>query len=162
VAHLGEGPFWLRPSDESGSRSNTLRALKPLSREQALRAIFQAGGKKSFLLQRALKVTAVGLCRSAPSTGGELPEVFLRATLLPRGESRELRLWPGALFGGRVEGPWVYYPKEFPVRGFGLFELAGLTRRLASRWGAAAEVEWVLSEGKVYILDGRALRRSGA
>lgn len=158
VAHWGEGPFWLRPSDESGSRKNTLLALKPLSREQALRTIFLAGGKKSFLLQKALKVAAVGLCRSHPSRTGELPEAWLRATLLPRGEMKELRFWPGRLFGGRVEGPWLYYPKDFPVRGRDLRELVKLARRWARSQGSSVEVEWVLSEGRVYILDGRLLR----
>jgi hypothetical protein len=159
VERLGEGPYWLRPSDESGSKRNTLLALKPLSREQALRTVFLASGRKNFLLQKALKVTAVGLCRSHPSRGGALAEAVLRVTLLPRGETRELRLWPGALLGGRVEGPWVWFPKDFPVRGFELRELVTLTRRLADRWGSTVEVEWVLSEGRIRVLDGRAARQ---
>ncbi|HTA76167.1 MAG TPA: hypothetical protein VK791_03300, partial [bacterium] len=60
---------------------------------------------------------------------------------------------------GLIDAPWKYFPKEFPLKGFELFEVVKLTRRLANRWAQYSEVEWILSDGKVYVLDGRVVRK---
>ena len=155
---IGEGPFWLRPSDASGSKKNTLSALKPLSHEQAVRNVFSAGSRY-FIAQKALKVSALGVCRSFPQAGWKLTDVEIRVTSLPKGEVLILRLTPTrSLFKGFLDSPLNYFPASFPLRGFELFDVVQLTRKLARRWGKFTEVEWVLSGGKVYVLDGRPVR----
>jgi hypothetical protein len=156
---LGEGPFWLRPSDTSGSKKNTLQALKPLSTEQIIRAVFNSAIKRHFIVQKALKVSAVGLCRAFPAKGFKLTDVEIRVTSLPAGDVLILRLTPQRnLFKGFIDTPWNYFPPSFPLRGFELFDMVKLTRKLAARWQRFTEVEWILSEGKVYLLDGRPVR----
>jgi hypothetical protein len=160
LAHMGEGPYWLRPSDASGSRKNALGSMKPLSREQVVRTVFLAAGRRCFVVQKARKVHAVGLCRALPSKDGRRGEVELSLTTLPGGQTRQLRLKPGRWLSGRLEGPWMYYPSEFPVRGFALREIVQTTRRLAEASRLLAEVEWFMSEGRIYLLDGGADRRT--
>jgi len=156
---LGEGPFWLRPSDTSGSKKSTLMALKPLSQEQVVRSLFQSFTKRHFIVQKALKASAVGVCRSYPPKGFKLTDVEIQVTSLPAGDVLILRLTPQKnLFKGFLETPWNYFPAAFPLRGFELFDVVKLTRKLAARWRQLTEVEWILSEGKVYLLDGRPVR----
>jgi hypothetical protein len=159
LGDLGEGPFWMRPSDTSGSKRNTLMALKPLSFEQVIRTVFTSGIKRYFVVQKALKVSAVGVCRSFPPKGLQLTDVEIQMTSLPKGKELTLRLTPNQVFfKGWLDSPWHYFPKSFPLKGFELMEIVKLTRRLANRWKQFTEVEWVLSEGKVYVLDGRPVR----
>jgi hypothetical protein len=109
-----------------------------------------------------MKVSAVGLCRSFPPQSLKLTDVEIRVTALPKGNVLILRLTPDkTLFKGWVDTPWNYFPKTFPLKGFELFEVVQLTRRLASKWKQFTEVEWVLAEGKVYVLDGRPVRPGG-
>jgi len=162
LADLGDGPFWVRPSDASGSAKNSLLALRPLSPEQVIRQVFDPRAKRHFIVQKAMKVSAVGLCRSFPPQGLKLTDVEIRVTALPQGQVLILRLTPDkTLFKGWVDTPWNYFPKSFPLKGFELFEVVQLTRRLAAKWEQFTEVEWVLAEGKVYVLDGRTVRPSG-
>jgi hypothetical protein len=157
LSDVGPGPYWLRPSDASGSKKNTLLALKPLSLEQAVRTIF--GSKRYFIVQKAMKVSALGVCRSFPPQGLKLTDVEIRMTSLPSGDVLEMRLTPQKnLFQGFLETPWNYFPPSFPLKGFELFDVVQLTRKLAYRWGRFTEVEWILSEGQVYVLDGRPVR----
>ena len=101
----------------------------------------------------------MGLCRSFPPKGLKLTDVEMRVTSLPSGDELFLRLTPNrTLFKGWIDTPWNYFPKSFPLKGFELFEVAQLTRRLAQQWGGFSEVEWILSGGKVYVLDGRLVR----
>lgn len=159
LGDLGEGPYWLRPSDASGSKKNTLQALRPLSHEQVIRAVFAPTAKRYFIVQKALKVSAVGVCRSFPRRGLKLTDVEIRVTSLPKGDVLILRLTPDrTLFKGWLDTPWNYFPRSFPLRGFELFDVVKLTRKLAGRWGQFTEVEWILSGGKVYVLDGRPVR----
>ncbi|HVZ79850.1 MAG TPA: phosphatase PAP2 family protein [bacterium] len=159
LADLGPGPYWVRPSDASGSKKNTLLALKPLSLEQTVRMVFEPSLKRYFLVQKALKVSALGVCRSFPSKGLKLTDVEIRMTSLPSGDVLEMRLTPQKnLFRGFLETPWNYFPSSFPLKGFELFDVVQLTRKLAARWGKFTEVEWILSEGQVYVLDGRPVR----
>lgn len=159
LGDLGKGPYWVRPSDESGSKKSSLSALKPLSTEQTIRQVFDAKAKRFFIVQKALKVSAVGVCRAFPSKGLKLNDVEIRVTALPRGEVLILRLTPNkTLFKGWIDTPWNYFPKSFPLRGYELFEVVQLTRRLAAKWGRLTEVEWILADGKVYSLDGRAVK----
>jgi hypothetical protein len=156
---LGGGPYWLRPSDASGSKKNTLQALKPLSLEKVVRSVYQPGPHRHFIIQKALKASAVGLCRSFPPRGLKLTDVEIRLTSLPKGDVLILRLTPiKNLFKGFLETPWNYFPPSFPLKGFELFDVVQLTRKLAARWKQFTEVEWILSEGKVYVLDGRPIR----
>jgi hypothetical protein len=155
---LGGGPFWLRPSDASAPPGRALTALKPLSREQAIRTVLTDRKKRSFVVQAALKVTALGLTRSMPPRGPGSHDVELRLTSLPLGRVSIHRLKPGGGPGGLTENPGDYYPEDFPVRGWELFEVVQLARRLSARWGSLTEVEWVLSEGRVYVLDVRPVR----
>ena len=160
---LGPGPFWLRPSDSSASQKNTLTALKPLSREQVIRIVFTDRKKRPFVAQTALKVTALGLTRSMPPDSLKLNDVELRLTSLPLGQVSLHRLKTDRrALGTWVELPWDYFPGDFPIRGWELFDLVQLARHLARRWGSFTEVEWVLSEGKVYVLDGRPVRRESS
>ncbi len=156
---IGNGPFWLRPSDAPGSYSG-LMALKPLSLEQVVRMVFTAvSPKKFFIVQKALKVTALGICRAYPQKGFYLSDVDIRMTSVATGGEMYLKISPEkGLLNGLLDAPWKYFPKEFPLRGFELFETVQLTRRLATQLGQYAEVEWILSEGKVYVLDGRPVR----
>lgn len=159
LSDLGEGPYWMRPSDASGSKSHTLLALKAQSLERVVRVVFDPRDKRYYVVQKALKVSAVGICRSFPPKGLKLTDVEIRLTSLPRGEEMILRLTPDrTLFKGWVDTPWNYFPSDFPLKGFELFDVVKLTRQLAGRWGQFTEVEWVLSEGKVYVLDGRPVR----
>jgi len=159
---LGEGPYWLRPSDLSGSKKSTLQALRPLSTEQVVRTVFTPSKGRFFIVQKALKATAVGICRSFPPQGVELTDVEFQATSLPQGDVLTLRLAPRrTLLKGWLDTPWNYFPPDFPLRGFQLFDLAQLARKLARRWGRLTEVEWILSGGKVYVLDGRPVRAHG-
>ncbi|HET9869014.1 MAG TPA: phosphatase PAP2 family protein, partial [bacterium] len=159
LADLGPGPFWVRPSDGSGSKKSSLLALKPQSTEQALRQVFDPRAKRFFIVQKAMKVSAVGLCRTFPARGWKLTDVEIRMTALPKGNGLVLRLTPDkTLFKGWLDTPWNYFPKSFPLRGWELFEVVQLTRRLAARWGQLTEVEWILAEGRVYVLDGRAVK----
>jgi len=156
---IGQGPFWLRPSEVSGSKRSTLLALKPLSLEQVVRTVFTPGKERFFIVQKALKVSAVGVCRSFPPRGFQLTDVEIQVTSLPGGDELILRLTPDkTLFKGWLDTPWNYFPKDFPLRGFELFDITTLTRRLAARWKQFTEVEWILSEGKVYVLDGRVVK----
>jgi len=104
----------------------------------------------------------VGLCRSFPQRGWKLTDVEIRLTSLPKGDELILRLTPNRdLFRGWLETPFNYFPSSFPLKGFELFDVVKLTRQLAARWGKFTEVEWILSEGKVYVLDGRPVREPG-
>jgi membrane-associated phospholipid phosphatase len=156
---VGAGPYWLRPSDASGSKKNTLQALKPLATEQVVRTVFNPTAHRYFIVQQALKVSALGVCRSFPPKGWKLTDVEIRVTSLPSGDVLDLRLTPQKnLFKGFLETPWNYFPSSFPLKGFELFDVVQLTRKLAGRWGRFTEVEWILSEGQVYVLDGRPVR----
>jgi hypothetical protein len=158
---LGEGPFWLRPSDASASSQKTLVALKPLSRETVVRSIFSDRHRRAFVVQSAVKVTALGLTRSLPPQWMKLNDVELRLTSLPLGRVSIHRLkTKGRLGGGWVEAPWHYFPEEFPMKGWELFEVVQLARQLSRRWAEFTEVEWVLSEGRAVVLDGRPVRFS--
>jgi hypothetical protein len=162
LADIGPGPYWVRPSDASGSKRSTLQALKPVSLERVVRLLFQAGPGRSFIVQKALKVSAVGVCRAYPAAGPRLTDVEVRMTLLPTAQELVLRLTPKRnLFKGWLDTPGNYFPDSFPLKGFELFDVVQLTRRLAAAWGSLTEVEWVLSEGKVYVLDGRPARSTG-
>ncbi len=162
LGDLGEGPFWLRHSDLSGSKKSTLQALKPLSHEQVVRGVFASTAKRYFIVQKALKASAVGVCRSFPPQGLQLTDVEIRVTSLPSGDVLILRLTPNRnLFKGFLDTPWNYFPQSFPLKGFELFDVVKLTRRLAGRWKQFTEVEWILSEGRVYVLDGRPVRARG-
>jgi hypothetical protein len=159
LTELGGGPFWLRPSDASGFPKNALQALKPLSQEQVVRTVFAPPTRRFFVVQKAQRVSAVGLCRSFPPQGIKLTDVEIRVTSLPKGDEFLMRLTPDkTLFKGWIDTPWNYFPKSFPLKGFELFEVVQLTRRLALRWRGFTEVEWILSGGKVYVLDGRLVR----
>jgi hypothetical protein len=162
LADLGPGPYWVRPSDASGSKKNTLLALKPLSQEQVIRTVFEPALKRFFIVQKALKVSALGVCRAFPAQGFQLTDVEIRMTSLPSGDVLEMRLTPQKnLFRGFLETPWNYFPPSFPLKGFELFDVVQMTRKLAKRWGKFTEVEWILSEGQVYVLDGRPVREKG-
>jgi hypothetical protein len=88
-----------------------------------------------------------------------LTDVEIKVTSLPIGDVLILRLTPQRnLFKGFLETPWNYFPSSFPLRGFELFDVVQLTRKLAARWRRFTEVEWILSGGKVYVLDGRPVR----
>jgi hypothetical protein len=158
---MGNGPFWLRPSDAAGSKSG-LMALKPLSLEQVVRTVFTSvSDKKFFIVQKALKVSALGICRTHPQKGMTLSDVDIRMTSVSTGSEMMLRITPEkGVMNGLLDAPWKYFPKEFPLKGFELFEVVQLTRRLATHLEQFAEVEWVLSEGRVYVLDGRPIRES--
>ncbi len=159
LGDLGGGPYWLRPSDASNSSKSALSALKPLSREQVIRTVFGAQARRFFVVQKAMKVSAVGLCRSFPPAGLRLTDVEIRLTSFPKGDELFLRITPKrALFKGWIDTPWNYFPKSFPLKGFELFDVVQLTRRLALKWRGFTEVEWILSTGKVYVLDGRLVR----
>lgn len=159
LGDLDEGPFWVRPSDTSGSKRRTLVGLKPLNVEQVFKEVFNPSAGHYFIVQKALKVSAVGVCRAFPPKGVELSDVEVRVTSLPQGNVLELNLAPNrSLFRGLLDNPWHYFPRSFPLRGFELFEAVKLTRRLAKRWNQPTEVEWVLSEGKVFVLDGRPVK----
>lgn len=161
LSDIGPGPYWLRPSEDSGSKRSTLLALRPLSLEQVIRQVFGGGLRRYYIVQKALKVSAVGVCRSFPPRGLQLTDVEIRMTSLPKGDELILRLTPNkTLFKGFLDTPWNYFPPTFPLKGFELFDIVTLTRRLAERWKLFSEVEWVLSEGKVYVLDGRPVRES--
>lgn len=158
LGDIGPGPYWLRPSDASGSKRDTLLSLKPLSLEQVVRSVF-APSRRFYIVQRALKVSAVGVCRSFPPKDWRLTDVEIRLNTLPKGQELALRLTPHrGLFKGWLDSPLNYFPPSFPLKGYELFEVAKVTRRLAAVWGAFTEVEWVLSEGRVYVLDGRPVK----
>ena len=136
-------------------------ALKPLSFEQVIRTVFNSGAKRYFIAQKALKVSAVGVCRTFPPRGLQLTDIKSRDLPCRGGEELILRMTPNkTLFKGLLDTPWNYFPKSFPLRGFELFDIVTLTRHLAARWNLFTEVEWVLSEGKVYVLDGRPVRET--
>lgn len=160
LSDLGEGPYWLRPSDASASSQKTLVALKPLSRETVIRSIFTDPHRRAFVVQSAVKVTALGLTRSLPPQWMKLNDVELRLTSLPLGRVSIHRLKTNGRLGAWVEAPWHYFPEEFPIKGWELFEVVQLARQLSRRWGEFTEVEWVLSEGRVVVLDGRPVRFS--
>jgi hypothetical protein len=156
---LGEGPFWVRPSDGSGIQRGTLTALKPLDAEQVEKAVLGDSKHRAFVVQQAVKVTALGLTRCLPPQWMRLNGVELRMTSLPVGRVTLHRLQTR---GGWIEAPWDYYPNDFPVRGWELFDVVQLTRQLSKKWSEFTEVEWVLSEGCVYVLDGRPVKMSSA
>lgn len=157
---IGNGPFWLRPSENSGSKRNTLMSLKPLSTEQVVRTVFNSvNPDQFFIVQKALKVSALGVCRAYPQKRWTLSEVDIRVTSVSQRAELTLKITPETgLIQSLIEAPWKYFPKEFPLKGFELFDVVKLTRNLANRWHHPSEVEWVLSEGKVYVLDGRIVR----
>jgi hypothetical protein len=112
-------------------------------------------------VQKALKVSALGVCRAYPQKGWTLSEVDIRVTSVSKGAELTLKITPEtALIESLIEAPWKYFPKEFPLKGFELFDVVKLTRNLANQWGHPSEVEWVLSEGKVYVLDGRVVHEN--
>ncbi len=156
---LGGGPFWLRPSRGPVSQP---RALKALSLEQVARTLLDRGSEKErWIVQKAIKVHALGVCRGLPPKGSALSEVQLRVTLLAGGKTSALRLSSRPLlFRGWFENPMGYFPPSFPLRGYQLFELVGVARQLAARWGRGAEIEWALAEGKMFILDARQHREA--
>jgi hypothetical protein len=163
LGDLGQGPYWVRPSDESGSTKSSLSALKPLSTEQTVRQVFDSKTKRFFIIQKAMKVSAVGVCRTFPPQGLKLTDVEIRVTALPKGNVLILRLTPDkTLFKGWIDTPWNYFPKSFPLRGYELFEVVQLTRQLAAKWKNFTEVEWILADGKVYVLDGRTVKAAGS
>jgi len=157
---MGDGPFWLRPSENSGAKRNTLLSLKPLSTEQVIRSVFDSVKPDHyFIVQKALKVSELVVCRAYPQKGWILSDVEIRVTSLSYGTELTLKISPEEqLAKGLIDAPWKYFPKEFPLKGFELFEVVKLTRKLANRWAHFSEVEWLLSEGKVYVLDGRVIR----
>jgi hypothetical protein len=157
---IGNGPYWLRASENSGSKRSTLMSLKPLSTEQIVRTAFTSiKPDKFFIVQKALKVSALGVCRAQPQKGWTLSDVEISMTSVFDGAELTLKITPErGLMNGLIDAPWKYFPKEFPLKGFELFDVVKLTRRLANRWGQFSEVEWVLSEGKAYVLDGRVVR----
>src|SRR5579859_6010942 len=105
----------MRPSDASGSKSHSLMALKPLSLERVVRVAFESKAR-FYVVQKALKVSAVGLCRSFPPRGFQLTDVEIRMTSLLKGDELILRLTPNRnLFKGWLETPWNYFPAEFPL-----------------------------------------------
>jgi hypothetical protein len=157
---LGEGPYWTRPSDASASSQKTLVALKPLSRETVIRTLFTDRHRRAFVVQSAVKVMALGLTRSLPPQWMKLNDVELRLTSLPLGRVSVHRLKTNGRWGRWVEAPWHYFPEAFPMRGWELFEVVQLARQLSRRWAEFTEVEWVLSDGKAIILDGRPVRFS--
>ncbi len=163
LGDLGQGPYWVRPSDESGSKKSSLLSLKPLSGEQAVRQVFDSKSKRFYIVQKAMKVSAVGICRTFPPRGLKLTDVEIRVTALPKGNVLILRLTPDkTLFKGWIDTPWNYFPKSFPLRGYELFEVVQLTRRLAAKWKTLTEVEWILADGRVYVLDGRTVKAVGS
>ncbi len=158
---LEDGPFWVRTSDALGSKRKNLAGLKPMNVEQVFKEIFAPARGNYFIVQKALKVSAVGVCLAFPPKGMGLSDVEVRMTSLPEGDVLELNLSPNRkLFRGLLDNPWHYFPKSFPLRGFELFEAVKLTRRLAQRWNQPAEVEWVLSRGKVFVLDARPVKEN--
>jgi hypothetical protein len=157
---LGEGPYWVRPSDASASSQKTLVALKPLSHETVVRSIFSDKHRRAFVVQSAVKVTALGLTRSLPPQWMKLNDVELRLTSLPLGRVSIHRLKTNGRLGAWVEAPWHYFPEAFPMQGWELFEVVQLARQLSRRWAEFTEVEWVLSEGRAVVLDGRPVRFS--
>jgi len=154
---LGGGPFWLRPAEGTASQRT---ALKPLSLEQVMRSLIGRRPPHSFwIVQKALKVTAVGICRSLPAQGRGSRGVEVQVTLLQEGKTLTLQLPPRPQWlNGWFENPIGYFPPSFPLRGYQLFELVGVVRRLAVRWVRTAEVEWVLAGGKMFVLDARQSR----
>lgn len=161
MTDLGDGPYWLRMSEGSGAKRNTLMSLKPLSREQVVRTVFSSvKPDKNFIVQKALMVSALGVCRAYPQKGWKLSDVEISVSSVTQETELTLKITPEkGLMQGLIDAPWKYFPKEFPLKGFELFEVVKLTRRLASKWEQYSEVEWVLSEGKVYVLDGRVVRK---
>jgi hypothetical protein len=135
-------------------------SLKPLSTEQVIRTLFASVKPNHFfIVQKALKVSALGVCRAYPQKGWTLSEVEIQVTSVSQGTELMLKIPPETgLVESLIEAPWKYFPKEFPLKGFELFEVVKLTRNLANRWVQPSEVEWVLSEDKVYVLDGRTVR----
>jgi len=157
LGDLGGGPFWLRPSEGSASQRTGLKAL---SREQVMRALGAKGSEKHFwIVQKALQVTTLGVGRGL-STGALGPgRVEVQATRVKDGKTLSLVLPPyPLLLKGWFGNPLAYFPSDFPLRGYSLFELAGVTRRLAARWGHPSEVEWALVRGRMFVLDARILR----
>ena len=161
LSDLGEGPYWLRPSDGSGLQRGTLTGLKPMDAEKVEKALLHDAKRRPFVVQQALKVTALGLTRCLPPQWRRPGGVELRMTSLPVGRVTLHRLETSPI-AGVFEVPWDYYPVDFPVRGWELFDVAQLTRHLARKWGEFTEVEWVLSEGRVYVLDGRPVKMTPA
>jgi membrane-associated phospholipid phosphatase len=139
---LGGGPFWVRPSDGTGT---SRAALKAKSLEQVIKTV-TGPAPHVWIVQSAIKVTAFGICRSLPLRGLGSSEVEMKATLLPSGKTLSMAWSPN---------PLGYFPPAFPLRGYPLFELVGVTRRLSAQWGRGAEVEWALSGGKMFVLDAR-------
>ena len=154
---LGGGPFWLRPAEGYASQRT---ALKPLSLEQVMRSLIGRRPPHPFwIVQKALKVTAVGICRSLPAQGRGSHGIEVQVTLLQEGKTLTLQLPPRPQWlNGWFENPIGYFPPSFPLRGYQLFELVGVVRRLAARWVRTAEVEWVLAGGKMFVLDARQSR----
>ena len=128
-----------------------------------MRQVFDPRSKRFYIVQKAMKVSAVGVCRTFPARGLKHTDVENRVTALPKGNVLILRLTPDkTLFKGWIDTPWNYFPKSFPLRGYELFEVVQLTRRLAAKWQSFTEVEWILADGKVYLLDARTLKALGA
>lgn len=147
---LGEGPFWLRPSE--GEAHHGING-KPLSMENVLKQLDQSPNRL-WIVQNSLPTQASGTCRALPPVGRSGGEVELRVILLPGRKTLSLTLSPNSLLlKGWVKNPTGYFPNGFPLKGYQLFELADVTRHLAARWGRAVEVEWVLAGEKMYVWD---------
>lgn len=142
---LGGGPFWLKPSEGTGG---SRAALKPRSLEQVMRHL-TGPHEHIWIVQKAIKVTAFGMSRGLPHRGLGPGGVEMKATLLPAGKTLSM-VW--------TPKPLGYFPPSFPLRGYQLYEIVGVTRRLASQWGHPAEVEWALAGGKMFVLDARQSR----
>lgn len=135
----------MRPSE--GAKA-THAALKARSLEQVMRHL-TGPQKHIWIVQKAVKVTALGISRGLPHRGLGPNEVEMKATLLSSGKNLSM-VW--------TPKPLGYFPPSFPLRGYQLFELVGVTRRLSAQWGHPAEVEWALAGGKMFVLDARQFR----
>jgi membrane-associated phospholipid phosphatase len=147
---LGGGPFWLRPSV---GKANVGRLGKPMTTEQVMKALDRPP-KRFWIVQNSLQASAWGTCRAFPPGEPGPGEVRLKVRLLPKKETLSLALSSNSLLlRGWMEIPMGHFPKGFPLSGYQLFELAGVARKLAARWGRKLEVEWALVEKKIYVLD---------
>lgn len=148
----GEGPFWVRPSDLKHSPAR-MEALRPLSLAQVMRVLKTLSKDKCFLVQRALKVSRMGLCRAFPKGRGPLGVEF-RIFVLPLAEPRLLRIDAQKTYQLL---PFFLSP-TLPIRFLHLVELFRLVRRLADRWQVFCEVEWISTEEGVFVLDARRVK----
>lgn len=162
LKNLG-GPFWIRRSDFLTAGQQSLRSLKPYSEAQVLRVLFESrlSLKRNFyIVQKALKVSAVGLCRTFPQKGLKLSDVEIRITLLSNGNMQTIRVPSNNRFlSTYFNWPWAFFQSQLETVGFELFDLVQLTRKLSNQWNIFTEVEWCFSQGRFFVLDGRGIRQ---